>query len=55
MATLAAVRGHPTIARFYARLRHNGKKPILALTAAMRKLLTIANAKLRDHLTTQLS
>lgn len=55
MATLAAVRCHPTIARFYARLRHNGKKPILALTAAMRKLLTIANAKLRDHLTTQLS
>jgi transposase len=55
MATMAAVRSNPVIARFYKRLRDNGKKPILALTAAMRKLLTIANAKLRDALATQLS
>lgn len=55
MATMAAVRSNPVIAQFYKRLRDNGKKPILALTAAMRKLITIANAKLRDALTTQLS
>lgn len=55
MATLSASRFHPIIASFYKRLRDNGKKPLVALTAAMRKLLTIANAKIRDTLNSQLS
>jgi len=48
MATLAAVRYNPVLKAFYQRLRANGKKPLVAITAAMRKLITIANAKLRD-------
>lgn len=48
MAAMSAVRFDPAIKAFYQRLRDNGKKPIVALTAAMRKLVTIAHAKLRD-------
>lgn len=48
MATMAATRYNPIIKAFYQRLINNGKKPIVALTAAMRKLITIANAKIRD-------
>ncbi|MEH3102684.1 MAG: IS110 family transposase [Sphingomonas phyllosphaerae] len=48
MAALSAVRFAPDIKAFYQRLRDSGKKPIVALTAAMRKLITIANAKIRD-------
>jgi len=55
MAALSATRFNPVIAQFYKRLRDNGKKPIVALTAAMRKLITIANAKIRDQLSQQLS
>lgn len=50
MAALAAVRHNPTLSAFYKRLRDNGKKPLVALTAVMRKLIVIANAKLRDQL-----
>lgn len=55
MAALSAVRYHPALKSFYTRLKNNGKKPIVALVAAMRKLITIANAKLRDHHALQLS
>jgi transposase len=48
MATLVAVRHNPQLARFYAGLLDAGKPKKLALTAAMRKLLTILNALLRD-------
>jgi len=48
MATLVAVRHNPQLARFYAALLTAGKPKKLALTAAMRKLLTILNALLRD-------
>jgi transposase len=48
MAALAAIRHNPTLSSFYKRLRANGKKPIVAVTAAMRKLIVIANARLRD-------
>jgi len=44
MATLAAVRCNPALKTFYLRLRSAGKPAKLALTAAMRKLLTILNA-----------
>jgi transposase len=49
MATLTATRFNPVIANFYHRLRTTGHPGKVALTAAMRKLLTILNAILRDH------
>ena len=49
MATVSAIRGNPVIKAFYERLRRNGRPPKVALTAAMRKLLTILNAMARDH------
>ena len=49
MATLTAIRHNPVIAAFYQRLRANGRPAKVALTAAMRKLLTILNAMVRDH------
>jgi transposase len=52
MAALAAVRHNPDLRSFYNRLCDAGKKPIVALTAAMRKLIVIANARLRDQLST---
>ena len=48
MAAMSASRCNPTLAATYRRLTENGKKPIVALVAVMRKLITIANAKLRD-------
>ncbi|MGF1461718.1 MAG: IS110 family transposase, partial [Maricaulaceae bacterium] len=33
---------------FYERLIANGKPKMTALTAVMRKLITLANAKIRD-------
>lgn len=48
MATLVGVRFNPTLQTFYRRLRHAGKRPKVALVAAMRKLITILNAIVRD-------
>ena len=50
LACWSAVRYNPALKPFYDRLRQNGKKPLVALVAAMRKLITILNAKLRDAL-----
>ena len=50
MATLVASRHNPVIRTFYQRLLAAGKPKKVALTACMRKLLTILNAMLR-HLT----
>jgi transposase len=44
MATLAATRFNPVIRAFYLRLCAAGKEKKVALTACMRKLLTILNA-----------
>lgn len=52
MAALAAARHNPTLKSFYQRLIANGKKPIVALVAVMRKLLVIANARIRDTMVT---
>ena len=49
MATVVAVRRNPVLQGFYARLRAAGKPPKLALTACMRKLLTILNAITRTN------
>ena len=50
MAAVAATRCNPPIRDFYKRLRAKGKPAKLALTACMRKLAVILNAKVRDHL-----
>jgi transposase len=50
MATLVATRFNPVIKTFYQRLLAVGKPKKLALTACMRKLLTILNAMVRDSL-----
>ncbi|MGN6820805.1 MAG: IS110 family transposase, partial [Sphingomonas sp.] len=39
---------NPTLRDFYQRLKSNGKKPIVALIAVMRKIIVIANARIRD-------
>lgn len=49
MAALAAIRWNPAIRDLYARLRNRGRPAKAALVAAMRKLLTILNAMLRDQ------
>lgn len=48
MATVSAVRCNPVIRPFYQRLTQAGKAKKAALTACMRKLLTILNAMARD-------
>jgi transposase len=50
MAALSACRHNPHLKAFYERLVANGKKKIVALTAVMRKLITIINARIRDAL-----
>ena len=49
MPTLVAVRHNPILRAFYARLLEAGKPKKVALTACMRKLLTILNAMLKHH------
>jgi transposase len=49
MATLAASRYNPIIKKFYTRLLNSGKAKKVALTACMRKLLTILNAMLKHN------
>jgi transposase len=47
MATLTATRFNPVIKTFYQRLLARGKAPKVAMTAAMRKFLTILNAMVK--------
>jgi transposase len=49
LATLSAIRRHPTIGALYRRLIQAGKPAKLALVACLRQLLTVLNALLRDH------
>ncbi|MGH8604398.1 MAG: transposase, partial [Gammaproteobacteria bacterium] len=49
MATLVAVRFNAVIRAFYRRLCKAGKPPKVALTACMRKLLTILNTMLKTN------
>ncbi len=55
MAALTARKHNPTLRAFYERLVAAGKKPIVAIVALMRKLVTFANAALRDHAPAQVS
>ena len=49
MATVVATRFEPLIRDFYQRLLSKGKPYKVAVTACMRKLLTILNAPMRDY------
>ncbi len=49
MPALVAARHNPDMKRIYDRLRAAGKPAKVALTAIMRKLLLLANARLRDN------
>jgi len=49
MAALVATRKNPVIRIFYLRLCQAGKAKKLALTACMRKLLTILNAMVKSR------
>ena len=48
MSTLTAIRWNPVIQAYYQRLRDAGKLAKVAITACMRKLLTILHAIVRD-------
>jgi transposase len=49
MAAVASLRHNPMIKDFYDRLIDAGKPPKLALTACMRKILTILNAMMKNR------
>jgi transposase len=49
MGALVAARHNAVLKAFYQRLRGSGKAPKVALTACMRKLLTILNAMLKHR------
>jgi transposase len=49
MATLTGIRYNPFLKPHYEQLRKRGKEKKVAITACMRKLLTILNAMMRDQ------
>jgi transposase len=55
MAALSGIRYNPALKAFYDRLRAKGKLFKVAITACMRKLLTILNAIVRDGATWQVA
>ncbi|QUS56220.1 IS110 family transposase [Pseudovibrio brasiliensis] len=50
MAALCASRLKGPLRDFYQRLIANGKKPIVAISALMRKIIVILNARMRDKI-----
>ncbi|GAC1334913.1 MAG: IS110 family transposase [Beijerinckiaceae bacterium] len=48
MAAMSARQHNKLLKPFYERLIANGKKPLVALTALMRKIIVIANARLKN-------
>lgn len=48
LAALTASRYNPDLKAAYQRLKAAGKKPLVAITALMQRLVVIANARLRD-------
>ncbi|MCA8998189.1 MAG: IS110 family transposase, partial [Planctomycetaceae bacterium] len=53
MPTVVALKHNPAIKRFHERLVANGKPTLVALIAAMRKLITILNVMIREGKTWQ--
>ena len=54
LAAMTAARSKSILGDFYRRLIQAGKKKMVALTALMRKILVIANARVREHLSLKL-
>jgi transposase len=50
IAAMTASRSKSNLGDFYKKLVSSGKKKMVALTALMRKILVIANARIRDYL-----
>jgi len=50
MAAMGARRTKTSLGEFYEKLVKNGKKKMVALTALMRKIIVIANARLKEYL-----
>lgn len=50
MAILSAKKHNPVLKKFYDGLIARGKKSMVAMTATMRKMIVILNAKIRDFL-----
>ena len=48
MPAITAARRDPAMKLAYQRLIAHGKKPIVAVTAIMRRIIVIANARARD-------
>jgi len=48
LCAMAASKSKSQLGQWYRNLVNNGKKPMVALVALMRKIIVIANAKLRD-------
>ena len=48
MAAMSAIRHDPILKAFYIKLRAAGKKPMVALTAVMRKLIVLLNHMLKN-------
>jgi transposase len=48
MAAMSAARSKSILGEFYKRLIAAGKKPMVAITALMRKIVVIANAKIKS-------
>lgn len=53
MPALRSAAGHGEFATFYKRLIANGKKPMVAIAAVMRKIVVTLNARLRDNMLPQ--
>ena len=49
MAMLSAIQHNPVMKQFYSKLIAQGKHKKVALTACMRKMMTILNAMIRDN------
>ena len=49
MAALVGTRHNPVLKEFYLRLKAQGKKSKVALTACMRKLLVILNTMVKNN------
>lgn len=52
MAALTAARSKGALGKFYNKLLSSGKKKMVAIVALMRKILVIANARLKEYNTT---
>jgi transposase len=53
MAAISARRSNSPLKAYYENLISKGKKKMVALTALMRKILVIANARLKSHVICQ--